>query len=71
MATPAGVWNGIALEGDPRMREFRADPAAYMEQRASTLRSGDLNEEEARLLKQKNRRLRATLTNLLNSFRTK
>lgn len=71
MATPAGVWNGIALEADPRMREFRADPAAYMKQRASTLRSGDLNKEEARLLKQKNRHLRATVANLLRSFLSK
>ncbi|WP_141743783.1 hypothetical protein [Streptomyces agglomeratus] len=71
MTTPAGVWNGIALEADPRMREFRADPVAYMEQRASILRSGDLDEEEARLLKQKNRRLRASLSDLLHFFRSK
>jgi len=69
MAGTAGVWSGIALDADPRMREFQADPAAYMEQRASTLRSGDLGEEEARLLKQKNQRLRSTLTGLLHVFR--
>ncbi|GHB28733.1 hypothetical protein GCM10010346_60340 [Streptomyces chryseus] len=53
------------------MREFRADPVAYMEQRASTLRSGDLDEEEARLMKQKNRRIRVALSDLLHFFRTK
>ncbi|WP_256096942.1 hypothetical protein [Streptomyces agglomeratus] len=42
-----------------------------MEQRASILRSGDLDEEEARLLKQKNRRLRASLSDLLHFFRSK
>lgn len=71
MARPAGVWSGIALEADPRMREFQADPAAYMEQRASTLRSGDFGEEEARLLKQKNQRLRSALSSLLQIFRNK
>lgn len=43
-----------------------ADPVAYMAQRASILRSGDLDEEQARLLKQKNRRLRASLSDLLH-----
>ncbi|MDO0927683.1 hypothetical protein QQY24_20560 [Streptomyces sp. TG1A-8] len=51
------------------MREFRADPAAYMEQRAHTLRSGDLDEEEARLLKQRNRRIHSVVDILLRVFR--
>ncbi len=69
MATPAEVWSGIALEADPRMSEFRADPAAYMEQRAATLRSGDLDEEEARLLKQRNQLFRASLSAMLRFLR--
>ncbi|MER6110264.1 hypothetical protein [Streptomyces hirsutus] len=71
MAAQAGVWSGIALDADPRMREFQADPAAYMEQRASTLRSGDLDKEEARLLKQKNQSFRAALSSVLHIFRKK
>ncbi|MEU9119056.1 hypothetical protein AB0C96_04200 [Streptomyces sp. NPDC048506] len=51
MSTTAGVWNGVALETDPRIGEFQANPAAYMEQRAGALRSGDLAKEQARILK--------------------
>ncbi|WP_251094531.1 hypothetical protein [Streptomyces sp. Caat 7-52] len=51
------------------MSEFRADPAAYMEQRAATLRSGDLDEEEARLLKQRNQLFRASLSAMLRFLR--
>ncbi|MEU6325912.1 MULTISPECIES: hypothetical protein [unclassified Streptomyces] len=71
MSTTAGVWNGVALETDPRIGEFQADPAAYMEQRAGAWRSGDLAQEQARILKQKNQSLRLTLKTLLGLLRGK
>ncbi|MEJ8649514.1 hypothetical protein WKI65_15810 [Streptomyces sp. MS1.AVA.3] len=71
MSTTAGVWNGVALETDPRIGEFQADPAAYMKQHAGAWRSGDLAQEQARILKQKNQSLRLALRTLLGRLSSK
>ena len=47
--TRSGVWSGVALETDPAVREFEADPATYMGRKASTLRSGEFESVRARL----------------------
>ncbi|MEU8570989.1 hypothetical protein AB0C51_22040 [Streptomyces pathocidini] len=69
MGSLAGVWTGHALEVDPRIREFNADPAAYIEQRAETLRSGDFDKEQAELIRQRRQRARAAVRRVLRHLR--
>ncbi|AEW95646.1 MULTISPECIES: hypothetical protein [Streptomycetaceae] len=47
------VWNGIALDTDPRVREFARDPVEYMERRAQALRTGNFEAVRDQLTKQR------------------
>ncbi|MEV6316231.1 hypothetical protein [Streptomyces sp. NPDC051776] len=65
VGSTAGVWTGRALAVDPRISEFNADPAAYIRERAETLRSANFDEEQAKLIRQQKQRTRAVIRKVL------
>lgn len=68
MTSPVGVWTGHALEKDQRIHAFNADPAAYIQQLGETLRSGDFDREQEKIVRQRKQQVLTEVRKFIRSL---
>jgi hypothetical protein len=69
MSSTTGTWSGVAIDTDPSVKQFREDPAGYIDRHAKALRDGDFDGERRRLLRSSNERIRDRILRLLGVVR--
>jgi hypothetical protein len=69
MSSNYGTWSGVAIDTDPSVKQFKEDPAGYIDRHARALRDGDFDGEQQRLLRNSNQRIRDVIKRLLKGGR--